>query len=176
MEAAGQGVVYTRTTRGAALREPDARMRRRRIDALFLPYHEALAREVDAMLERWGRCTILDGHSFATLPLPSERDQEPDRPDICIGTDVTHTPPDLASALERAFRAEGFEVRRDSPFAGTFVPLRHYGRELRVRSVMVEIRRGLYCDEATGRALPRFADVRDAIDRALVAGRLLQAD
>ena len=95
------------------------------------PYHRALAALVADSLAESGRCVILDCHSFATVPLPSEADQSPDRPDICIGTDACHTPPGLAEAPGATpFAAEGFRVRRDSPFDGALVPLDRYRTDL----------------------------------------------
>ncbi len=173
MASVGQGAVYTRTTSGEPLRTPTVEERAQRITELFEPYHEALSEVVASQLERFGRCTLIDCHSFATRPLPSERDQRPDRPDICIGTDPFHTPAALTADLERALRAEGFDVRRDSPFSGCLVPLGSYQRDRRVASVMVEVRRGLYCDETTGERLPGYTDVRDALERALTASEVL---
>ena len=112
-------------------------------------------------------CLILDCHSFATVPLPSEPSQAVPRPDVCIGTDSFHTPRALADALGDAFSAEGFVVASDTPFSGTMVPLEHYQQDARVRSVMIEVRRGLYCDESTGEPNAEFERVRAAIERAL---------
>jgi N-formylglutamate amidohydrolase len=113
----------------------------------------------------------VDGHSFASRPLPSELDQSPDRPDICIGTDPVHTPEPLAASLEAGFRGEGLRVRRDSPFRGALVPLRFFGVERRVASVMIEVRRGLYCDERTGEPSAAFGEVA-ALLRRVVARTL----
>ncbi len=167
MAARGQGVVYTRGTRGQALREVDSALRDRRIEELYRPYHAALDSVVADALVEFGVCTVIDCHSFPSTPLPSEIDQAPDRPDICIGTDELHTPAGLAEAIEPAFAAEGFVVKRDTPFLGTFVPSGFYGRDPRVRSVMIEVRRGLYIDEASGERLPGFDSVRNAIKRAV---------
>ncbi len=38
----------------------------------------------------------------------------------------------------------------DRPFAGALVPLRWYRRDHRVASLMIEVRRNVYMDEATG--------------------------
>jgi N-formylglutamate deformylase len=173
MSAHGQGVVYWRGSEGQMLREPDSTLREQRLAALYRPYHAALDSVVAEMLEAFGGCTVIDCHSFPSVPLPSELDRAPGRPDICIGTDATHTPHGLADAMTAAFEAEAFRVKRDSPFAGTFVPGGHYGRERRVRSVMVEVRRDLYIDEATAERRPDFDDVRSAIERAVVAGLAL---
>ena len=120
-----------------------------------------------------GRCTLLDCHSFPTVPLPSELDQAPDRPDICIGRDPLHTPDELAEPLADAFRAEGLSVAVDRPFAGTMVPGAFFGRDTRLRSVMIEVRRGLYMDEATGDRSPDYAAIRALLERAVVSSGIL---
>ena len=168
----GQGVVYTRGTAGQRLREADPELRAQRIEALYRPYHAALDQVVGDSLDGFGRCTLIDCHSFPSVPLPSELDQAADRPDICIGTDAAHTPPELAAAVERAFSAEGFSTKRDSPFVGAFVPGGFYGRDTRVRSVMIEVRRGLYIDEATAERRHDYDKVRGAIEQAIVASVL----
>ncbi len=170
--AHGQGVVYWRGTNGQPMRAPDADLRARRIEQLYRPYHAALDAVVADLLDEFGECAVLDCHSFPSVPLPSEIDQAPDRPDICIGTDTLHTPPELADAMTAAFEAEGFRVKRDSPFAGTFVPAGFYGQDRRVRSVMIEVRRGLYLDEVTAEPLPDFDDISAAIERALMSAAI----
>lgn len=172
MAALGQGAVYTRTTDGEPMRPDGSAARGALMRRFFEPYHAALTGLVERTLERHGRCLIIDGHSFGTVPLPSERDQAPDRPDICLGTDPIHTPEALFATLDAAFRGAGFSVKRDSPFAGSLVPLRHHGRDRRVTTVMLEIRRGLYCDEATGKPIPGFSAVRDRIRVAALRGIL----
>jgi N-formylglutamate deformylase len=175
MAAVGQGAVYTRTTQGAALRRLTAGERALYLERYYDPYHEALTELVSSILEEFDVCTVLDCHSFSTEPLPNEHDQAPNRPDICIGTDAYHTPPAVADALERAFGEAGFRVQRNAPFAGSLVPIDYYQRDRRVTSVMLEVRRGLYCDETTGQILPAFDNVRGAIERALVGSGILDS-
>ena len=165
----GQGVVYWQGSRGQLIREASWAVRNRHVVERYGPYHAAFDALVAEALRAGGECLVLDCHSFPSVPLPSEIDQDPDRPDICIGTDELHTPVALADALEASFAAAGYVVRRNSPFAGTFVPSGYYGRDHRVRSVMIEVRRGLYMDEAAGTRLPSFSHVRDAITRAVSA-------
>ena len=169
MESVGQGVVYTQTTGGDPLRVRSAEDRSRRIEALYDPYHAALTALVAEVKQEFGHCLILDCHSFATVPLPSEADQSRPRPDICIGRDPFHTPSALGDALQAALVAEEFDVRFDAPFSGTLVPLRFYQRDQAVSSVMLEVRRGLYCDEATGELLPTADEVRGRVARAVTA-------
>ena len=153
----GLGVVYQRTAAGAPLRRPLAPEEREALLAEhYHPHHQRLRAAVDAALAAHGRCLIVDGRSFPALPLPFEADQSPDRPDICIGTDPFHTPEPVAAAVLQAFGAAGFTLARDRPFAGALVPLAHYRQDPRVLSVMVEVNRRLYLDEATGLALAGF--------------------
>jgi len=174
MAAVGQGAVYTRTSDGSALRELIDGERDALLGTYFSPYHSDLAGLVREHLATDGRCLLVDCHSFATQPLASEPDQTPGRPDVCIGTDAFHTPPALVYALVAGLASEGFAVAVDRPFAGTIVPLSAYQLDRRVASVMIEVRRGLYCDEATGEPLPGFGEVEAKLARAVASALALE--
>ncbi len=150
MAAKGMGAVYTTRQDGAPLRRPpSADERRRLLETYYHPHHAALERAVGDRLRTEGRCLVLDCHSFPSKPLPYE-DAALRRPEICIGTDGFHTPPPLIESALDAFDAAGFDVARDEPFAGALVPTAFYRRDARVAALMVEVRRDLYMDEATG--------------------------
>jgi hypothetical protein len=68
---------------------------------------------------------------------------------VCIGTDRFHIPEALIELTRAAFAGIDGGIDLDTPFAGTYVPLRHYRSDSRVRSAMIEIRRDLYLDEPT---------------------------
>jgi N-formylglutamate amidohydrolase len=172
-ESVGQGVVYTHGTQRQSIRDPDPDLRAARIEALYRPYHAALEDLATAKLEEFGRCTLIDCHSFPSKPLPSELEQRPDRPDICIGTDPVHTPAEMAAALERALIEEGLNVTRDMPYSGTFVPSRYIRGDARVHSVMIEVNRALYLDERTAERSPNYRVVKAALERAVVRAGLL---
>ena len=151
MAAKGMGAVYTRTADGRPLRKsmlPEERTRL--LEAYFHPYARAFKDVVSRMLDRHGRCLILDGHSFPSVPQPYELDQEIPRPQICLGTDNIHSPESLVREVEVRCVAQGLHVARNTPFAGTYVPLRYWHTDSRVSSLMIEIRRDLYMDEETG--------------------------
>ena len=168
MARKGMGVVYTRTSSGRPLRRPPSVAQRRDLLARFYePHHAALTTAVDRALAAHGTCLVLDGHSFPTRPLPYEDDQDPDRADICLGTDASHTPAWLRDAAARTFEALGWSVAIDRPFVGALVPMRFYGKDLRVRALMIEVRRGLYMDERSGARGPAFDEVRERIGGAL---------
>ena len=92
-----------------------------------------------------------------------------DRPDICIGTDPFHTPAPVCDAFVSAFAALGFRVAVDTPFSGALVPAKYYRRDSRVQSVMVEVNRSLYLDEAIGLPAADFAAVAATVQACCIA-------
>ena len=87
---------------------------------------------------------------------------------ICLGADDRHTPAGLVEAAREAFASLG-SVAINQPFRGTYVPLRHYGRDDRVNSIMLELRRDAYL-RSDG------TPIEAAIDRfATAAARLVDA-
>jgi N-formylglutamate deformylase len=173
MALRGMGAIYVRTTDGRPLREHLTPAERARlIERWYRPHHQKLTQTVDDVNADGTGCIIVDCHSFSSRPLPHEPDQDPVRPDICIGTDGWDTPARLRDELVAAAAARGFSVLVDRPFAGALVPARHYRREPKVQAIMIEINRRLYMDEATGERLPSFGEVKQAISEMLaVAGR-----
>jgi N-formylglutamate deformylase len=163
MLSVGMGAVYTRTTHREALRpagfDPEPLL-----DRYFVPYARAMTEAVAERLAVAGRAVIVDVHSYPTEPLPYELHGDGPRPPVCLGTDAFHTPPALLDAAREAFGGFG-DVRTDSPFAGTYVPLEYYGRDPRVSALMVEIRRDGYMGEPGGPAGPGV----EALGRALAA-------
>lgn len=176
MAACGMGAVYVSTSQGAPLRRPlSADERKALLHAWYRPHHRAFEAAVSRALDAFGRCLVIDCHSFPSVALPYERaEAEAVRPEVCIGTDAFHTGAGLAEAFVAAFEAAGFTVARDTPFAGAIVPASRYRSDRRVAAVMVEVNRGLYCDETDGTMLSGFEETAqrvqagcdDAIERA----------
>ncbi|MFB6634962.1 N-formylglutamate amidohydrolase [Streptomyces sp. NPDC056362] len=152
MLSVGMGAVYTRTAHRAPLR-PEGFDPGPLLDRYFAPYARAMTDVVAERLAVAGRVVIVDVHSYPSGRLPYELHGDGPRPPVCLGTDAFHTPPALLEAARRAFGGLG-GVGTDSPFAGTYVPLEHYGRDPRVSALMVEIRRDLYMGEPGGPAGP----------------------
>lgn len=149
MEKNGMGICYTKRHDGTELVDYSFLHRNKIIEKYYDPYHRRLTELADEALQEFPYVMILDCHSFSPVPLPYEPDQSPDRPDICIGTDAFHTPADLVETASGFFRSKGYSVKIDSPYAGTIVPMKHYGKNRRVRSVMIELNRGLYLKDGT---------------------------
>jgi N-formylglutamate amidohydrolase len=164
MSSRGMGVIYTKTSNGTKLREPPEEGERiELLSQYYRPYHSALEYEVQNLLDIFNRCLILDCHSFSSRPLPCELDQNPDRPDICLGTDPYHTPEALMESVEVFFYERGLKTAVNKPFVGTYVPMKFYQADNRVSSVMIEVNRGLYMEEETGEKSASFNSVRETI-------------
>jgi N-formylglutamate amidohydrolase len=164
------GAVYTRTSQGMPLRrEMSDGVRERLLDDYYRPHHLVLTQAVTRQLERFGRCLIIDGHSFSPVPLPHEPDQEPERPQICIGTNGYHTPEWLAKAAREAFEAQDFTTAVNRPFSGSLVPLAFYEKDPRVLSVMIELNRSLYMDQEMGTKNNQYEKVRSVVEAALLS-------
>ncbi|MHB2165645.1 DUF3293 domain-containing protein [Alsobacter sp. R-9] len=164
MAARGMGMLYTRTSDGLPLRAAPAQDERRRLhETWYRPHHARLEAAVRAVLDGAGHALLIDAHSFARHPLPHEPDQAPDRPAICIGTDAFHTPPAVRDAAVAAAQACGWSVAVDRPFAGALVPAAFHRTDPRVQSLMIEVRRDLYMDEASGAKHDGFAGVRSGL-------------
>jgi N-formylglutamate amidohydrolase len=146
MNAAGMGVLYTHGSRGQEIRRvsPDD------ADALleyFAIYSRRFTDLVDTTLAVHGRAMIIDVHSYPQRELPYELHGGGPRAQLCVGSDPFHAAGAFLNTVDESF-AE-LERAANTPFAGAYVPLKHYRTDARVSSVMLEIRRDVYLDEAT---------------------------
>lgn len=115
-----------------------------RVEQYYQPYHERLRGEIAATKERFGEAFIIDCHS---MPAASARGA-----DIVLGDryGASCSRAFVANA-EAHFRALGFAVVRNRPYAGGYTT-EHYGRPARgIHALQVEINRGLYLDERSVR-------------------------
>ena len=149
LNPAGMGSVYTRTSDGSVLRSPTDEEMSGLVDQYFTPYANAFADLVDERLAAVGEVTIIDQHSYPLEPNPYELHADGPRPEVCIGTDPFHTPPSLADTAAACYSPHmpTGDVGIDSPFAGCYVPLRHYNEDSNVSAVMIELRRDIYLEE-----------------------------
>lgn len=159
MAKIGMGAVYRSASDLSPLRVITEPVRREIMRSLYDRHHAAFTKAVEKKLNLYDDCLIVDCHSFYPVPLKYEPDQSADRPDFCIGTSFYHTPEALTKQLARFLTAQGYRVKIDSPFSGTIVPMAHYLKDKRVRSVMIEVNRKLYMD-VPGVKNDRFDEIR----------------
>lgn len=170
MAAKGMGAVYTRLADGGVLRGAVSPEERQRLLVhYYWPHHARFSTAVQDVLGTHGCCLIVDAHSFPSRPLPYEFDQSLSRPDICIGTDPFHTPPNVCQTFVECFEKQGFGVEVDRPFSGAIVPAAYYRKDRCVMSVMVEVNRDIYLNESTGLASVGFDGVASRVRTAVTS-------
>lgn len=168
MAKRGMGVIYrVRHNLLPLRRQLTSAERQELLRRWYRPHHKKLSDAVDASIAKHRRALIVDLHSFPSKPLPYEDDQNPNRPEICIGADCGHTPTDLLKRFYDSF-SKDFKVAINRPFKGALVSMKHYGKNSLVTSIMVEVRRDLYMDEATGAIRTDFGEVSKRLQKALL--------
>ena len=138
-----------------------------RIEALYKPYHRVLRGLIQRTARTHGHCILIDCHSMPSSSLG--RDTEI-KADMVLGDRYgTACAPGLIEAFEAAFRAKGFRVVRNKPYAGGFIT-EHYGEpNLGRHALQIEVNRALYMDEASLTTTPDFPSLVKAL-RSVVAG------
>ncbi len=164
MVAKGMGVIYSKDSSGRLLRDINETERNRLLENLYDPYHHAILKEVKGLLKDFGECLIIDGHSFPAIPLPYETNQDIQRPKICIGTNQFHTPQDLTDFILNFFKNKNLTIEINKPFEGCYVPLEFLGKDERVKSIMIEINRGLYMNGDTGKKNKSFDKTKNIMN------------
>lgn len=168
MSEKGMGAVYTKTSTGRELRcHLSAKERTSLITRYYEPHHERLAKAVEIALVSYGWSLIIDCHSFPSFPLPYEPDQNQDRPNICIGTDTSHTPKWLADLAIDLFKEQGYRTSLNHPYSGTIVPRPFYLTNPAVLSIMLEVNRSLYMNEASGAPNEHFEEFKGSLKATL---------
>jgi N-formylglutamate deformylase len=169
MSQVGMGMLYTQTSTGAPLRRPLDQSEKTKLKQLYELHHLALTQAVERELAREGTSLIIDCHSFPSIPLPCDSSQVQPRPDVCIGTDEFHTPKELLQQVIKSFDQHNFKLGINEPYAGALVPMNFYGKDSRVRSIMIEINRSLYMNENSGEKSKDFEGMKGAVSRVLNA-------
>jgi N-formylglutamate amidohydrolase len=149
--AKGQGAFYTHTRQGKRLRSDNSSLRQKALESIYDPHHLRLTKLVDETIEECGSCIIVDGHSFCNDAIVGEN-----LPDFCIGTDAAHTPALLKANTESFFSDRGYSAAINYPYSGALVPLKHYKKDNRVHSIMIEVNKRLYLENETRNKLNSF--------------------
>jgi len=107
-----------------------------RVAAYHAPYHAILHSTLSETLQRFGHALLLDLHSFMG-PIDN---------DVCLGDRWgSSCSPLVSKAFHDAFRDEGFDVVRNSPFAGGYI-VRAHANPPTVEALQIELRYTTYLD------------------------------
>lgn len=163
----GMGCVYEKTHDGKPLKLVKD-IKDELINKFYKTHHENFTKIVDEKLKQNNKVLIIDCHSFPKYPLPYELNQSMDRPEICIGTDNFHTSEELRKSFGELFQKLNFTVKYNAPFKGSIVPIKFYNKELRVQSIMIEVRRDLYMDENSRKKNHKFYDIKSILEKVIM--------
>lgn len=132
-----------------------------RIEGLYKPYHRVLRALIQRTARSHGHCVLIDCHSMPSSSLG--RDPEM-KADVVLGDRYgTACAPSLINGFEAAFRARGFRVVRNKPYAGGFIT-EHYGEpNLGRHALQIEVSRGLYMNEGSLAMTAGFNDLAEAL-------------
>jgi N-formylglutamate amidohydrolase len=127
-----------------------------RVETCWLPFHEALAGQIEETLALFGTCLVIDCHSMPSLP-----GRHAAKADIVLGDGFgTSCAPAWTDFLHASLAALGFQVRRNDPYAGGFIT-RHYGRPREgVQVIQLEMARGLYMNEQNFTHSRNFSEIQ----------------
>ncbi|MFZ4806692.1 MAG: N-formylglutamate amidohydrolase [Hyphomicrobiaceae bacterium] len=137
-----------------------------RIDRLYKPFHEELARLIERTRSVFGHAILIDCHSMPSASM-SQPGSGP-RPDIVIGDRFGASCHARLTRMARELLVQqGFQVQLNRPYAGGFIT-EHYGRpSTGVQALQIEINRALYIDEATLAPHAGFVRLQQALTQFL---------
>ncbi len=134
-----------------------------RLRDVHTPYHEAIARALEAARLRWGSALLIDLHSMP--PIKGD-----DGPDIVIGDRFgSSASSQLTATAESFLKGMGFRVGLNAPYAGGYIVSRHAKPQNNIHALQIEIDRRLYLDAALDEPGPELARMQR------VVGRLVEA-
>lgn len=140
-----------------------------RIQKLYVPFHARLKRLMDETSARFGYAVLIDCHSMPSVGGFGEQDRGTLRPDVILGDRFgTSCSPHITAHVEQVFRARGYQVTRNNPYAGGFNAV-HYGQPFKGQnSLQIEFNRALYMRESSYRKSHGFKGLQVDIE-ALIA-------
>ena len=146
MSKVGMGALYEKDEQGNIVRIISRKSLSLGQD-FYQAYHGALNELTAECLKKFGYCIILDCHTYPDKPRQYDMNKRGKRPEICLGTDIFHTPKSLTNSFKKRFLAKKFSVAENTPFKGTIVPDGYFGKDKKVFSLMIEINRRVYMNE-----------------------------
>lgn len=141
-----------------------------RLQLCYRPYHHALQRTMAETSEQFGAALLVDCHSMPSVGGPLDLDAGLGRKDIVLGDRYgTSCHPRIVAVMEEVLRGQGFDVGRNTPYAGGHTT-QLYGRPGRgLHAVQIEINRALYMDEHRVEAGDGFAGMASRMTELLAA-------
>lgn len=168
--ASGLGVIPRVVSNGRAIYRGKITLEdaMERIVQHWEPYHAMVQTLLDDAHRHHGQAVLLDCHSMPHEAMDGIARGGMRRPDVVLGDRFgASAGGEVVDRVEAAFIDAGFNVTRNTPFAGAYIT-QAYGRPSRGQhAVQIEIDRALYMDEL--RIVPSgdYAAVRAALRRVV---------
>jgi len=131
------------------------------IATYYNDYHQKLNQRTAQKLEKYGKCTIIDCHSFSD-EIYWFLDDDLKLPDICIGYEKYHQDTFLIETILNEFKE--YEIGINEPYAGSLVPLDYWQKNSNVKSVMIEINKKLYLKDDNRTKSSDFDTIKKHLD------------
>jgi N-formylglutamate amidohydrolase len=181
--AAGLGTIARVVANGASIYRRKLTLEEglERIRSYYWPYHEALRTLIECTKEQFGYCILVDCHSMPSGPSGGRPGRAAANAAFVLGDcHGTTCAPIVTQTVEQVLGDKGYQVVRNTPYAGGFVT-RHYGKpQAGVHGLQIEINRHIYMDESRIERRPALKalaqDMRDlvsslgSLDAALLNG------
>lgn len=171
----GKGLIWRLTDEGVPLysRRLSPIEVRSRIDRCWRPFHDAVAKAVDAAHARYGYSIHIDCHSMPAVA-SSHATGHPGQvhADFVIGDrDASTADPRLSRVVCEHLRSLGYDVAYNDPYKGVELVRRHSDPARHRHAIQVEVNRKLYMDEGTLEPNEGFdklrSDLRSLVERLL---------
>ncbi len=134
-----------------------------KIRKYFDEHHQLLNKLTQDKLDTYGKCTIIDCHSFSDERYWFHDDIE--LPDICIGFEDYHVDYDLVESIKAQFGE--YSIGINKPYRGSLVPTNYWNKDKRVKSVMIEINKKLYLKEDNITKNEKFDDIKQKLENMI---------
>lgn len=143
MNKYGMGYIYTKTSEGKDMFNPNDE-HRKIVSEIYDKHHHLLDDAVTKILAKYGKCFIIDLHSFSDEQVYRLFNYQ-DVPDICIGIEERYYSAELTNHFIDYFRKNGYTVAVNYPYKGSLVPNKYYKKaDTGIVSIMIEINKRVY--------------------------------
>ena len=128
-----------------------------RLKQLYHPYHAALKSLLAEAHDHWGQALLIDCHS-----MPGRNASGKPRSDIILGDRFgASARPDLVQCVEDVFKAAGYSVSRNYPYAGGYVTSTYGQPNHGTHVIQIEVNRNLYMNPASFKLTDGFDPLKD---------------
>lgn len=118
-----------------------------RIDQLYFPFHNQLARLIEETAHNFGYAVLIDCHSMPSSLMPPGAGV---RPDFIIGDRFgASADPRLSQLARETLVSFGYDVQMNRPYAGGYITEHHGRPSYGIHAIQIEINRGIYMNETT---------------------------